>query len=61
MSQTDEDISVIGVDRVLKQSGVVKLQVDFGHGPPHVYKPIGDATFDALHDLGVFSAKTHVT
>ena len=46
-------VGIVDVDRVLKESGVVHLQVDFGHYPPQAYKPIGQATMNVLRDMEI--------
>ena len=48
------DFSIVDVDRILKQVGIVETQVDFAHFPMEAYDPIGRQAFRIMRDLGVF-------
>jgi len=44
------DLSVIDIDRVLKQVGIRESQVDFAHYPPECYEPIAREVYRVLKD-----------
>ncbi len=51
------NFSIVDVDRILKRTGFVQVQVDFDHYPPEVYQPIGQEIFRVLQEREVFAAR----
>lgn len=49
----EHDLSVIDIDRVLKDVGIRDSQVDFAHYPPECYEPIAREVYRVLKDRSI--------